>query len=295
MTRRILLLGKNGQLGWELHDKLAPLGEVASWEQPELDLKKPGPLREIIRSCHADVIVNAAAYTSVDQAESELETAWAINALAPGVIAEEARKLGSFLIHYSTDYVFDGQSDRPYTEADPPRPVNAYGESKLAGEQAIQAVGGAYLILRASWVYGLRRRSFVGQVLQWAHSQPTMRVVTDQVGSPTWCRALAEATARLIEQDGDQLRQVLAERSGVYHLAGWGSVSRLDWARLILALDPNQERQVVRSIEPALSQDFPLPAKRPQFTALDCRHIERIFGLRLPDWEDSLRLAMRDA
>ncbi len=289
---RILLLGKYGQLGWELHRALLPLGEVQALDYPEIDLAKPESLREIIRTSAPNVIVNATAYTAVDKAESERELAFAINADSPRVMAEEARNINAVLIHYSTDYVFDGKKGTPYVEIDLPNPLNVYGESKLQGERAIQVVDGAFLILRTAWVYSLRRDSFVTKVLQWARQEETLRIVDDQISNPTWARTLAQTTALLIAKANSDVVGWLAERKGIYHLAGDGFASRLEWAKAILQLDPNQSEQISRELLTARTSDFPTPAIRPLFSALECGNFTDRFGLRLPDWEGSLSLAM---
>jgi dTDP-4-dehydrorhamnose reductase len=288
---RILLYGKIGQLGWELRRTLAPLGEIRAQDYPEIDLTQPEQIRQTIREARPQVIVNATAYTAVDRAESEVETAMAINGRAPGIMAEEAAAIGAALVHYSTDYVFDGMKGSPYIESDEPRPLGVYGQSKLAGEQAVQQVGRAALILRTSWVYSLRRDSFVTKVMQWARQQPTMRMVTDQVSNPTWARMLAEITALLLAKSSPNPAGWLRERSGLYHLAGSGYASRMEWGQAILRCDPRREEQVVREILPALTADFPTPAQRPLFSALNCDRFEQTFGLRLPEWEQTLQLA----
>ena len=288
----ILLLGKIGQLGWELNRSLATLGKVTAIDYPEIDLSRPEGVGEIIRSAHPDVIVNATAYTAVDRAESEPELAMSINGIAPGVMAEEAKKIGAAIIHYSTDYVFDGSKGSPYIETDATNPLNMYGRSKLAGERAVAEAGGAYLILRTSWVYSTRRESFVSKVLEWARKQETLRIVSDQVSNPTWCRMLAGLNAQLLSRGGQDFTGWLEERAGLYHLAGSGYGSRLEWAQAILALDPNRGEQVVREIQPALTEEFPSPAQRPLFSALNCDHFQEVFGLQLPDWKDALKLAM---
>ena len=247
-------------------------------------------IRKTVQECRPEVIVNATAYTAVDKAESEPELAEAINGNGPCVLAEEARKLNAVLIHYSTDYVFDGKKGAPYIETDLPNPLNVYGVSKLHGERAIQQAGGAYLILRTSWVYSLRQGGFVNKVLEWARQQDTLRMVTDQIGNPTWCRMLAEITAQVLARGDDHIR----EYSGLYHLAGSGFASRIDWAKWILELDPNKSEQTVKEIIPVLTSDFPTPALRPLFSALECTHFLATFGLQLPDWMKSLTYAMQD-
>ncbi len=291
---RILLLGKYGQLGWELQRCLGTLGEITALDYPEIDLSHPEQIPPIVRQVKPDVIVNASAYTAVDRAESEPELAYAINAITPGVLAEEARAQGAALIHYSTDYVFDGNQTRPYLESDPPNPLSVYGQSKLEGEDVVRQVGGAYLILRTSWVYSLRRDSFVTKVLGWSRQQKTLRVVADQVSNPTWARMLAEATAQLLAKSGYRPTDYIENYSDLYHLAGSGYTSRLDWAKAILAEDPRKEEQVTREILPALTADFPTPAQRPLFSALNCQKFTDTFNLRLPDWRATLALAMAE-
>lgn len=292
---KILLIGKSGQLGWELHRCLLPLGEVVAPSREAADLARLDKLQELLRKVRPEVIVNAAAYNAVDQAESDRETARLVNCEAPGLLAAEARRLSAALISYSTDYVFDGQSSRPYTESDEPSPLGMYGLSKLEGEQAIREQGEVYLILRTSWVYSLRRPSFATRVLQWAHQQPTLRVVSDQVSSPTWCRSLAELTAQLLGQCQSQPAAWLGERRGLYHLADRGAASRLEWASEILALDPRKQEQQVTRLEAARSADFPTPAQRPAYSVLDCSKFTETFGLTPPHWRTSLALAMEAA
>ena len=289
---RILLIGRSGQLGWELQRCLAPLGEVVTYDYPEIDLAKPASLPALMRGVNPQVIVNAAAYTNVDKAENEAELARQINAVSPGVLAEEARRLGAAFIHYSTDYVFDGCKGAPYTESDAPHPLNVYGQTKLEGEQAVQAAGGAYLILRTSWVYSLRQGGFVTKVLQWAREQETLRIVDDQISSPTWARMLAEATALIIAQGRDDPVGYLTEKAGLYHLAGSGACSRYEWAQAILELDPKKSEQKVRQLLPAKSSEFPTPAERPLVSVLECGKFEKVFGLRLPEWRGALKLAI---
>lgn len=289
---KILLFGKTGQVGWEAQRALSPLGEVHAYGPDELDLTKLGELEKTIRTVKPQVIVNASAYTAVDKAESEPEIARAVNAAAPGVMAEEARKLNAPFIHISTDYVFDGEKSLPYTEEDATNPLNVYGQGKLEGEQAIVQVGGAHVILRTSWVYSLRGDSFVTKVLSWSRKQETLKVVSDQVGSPTWARMLAETISLLLASGMPDPRNYFLDRRGIYHLGGAGSVSRLDFAKAILRLDLNRSNQVTKRLEPALTVDFPTPARRPLKTPLNCSRFEEVFGLRLPGWEEALRMAL---
>jgi len=291
---RILLLGKTGQLGWELQRTLAPLGEISALGPEELNLTDLDALASLIHATHPQVIVNASAYTAVDNAEGQVDLAMRLNAQAPAVMAEAARELNAALIHFSTDYVFDGEKDTPYTESDPTNPLNVYGKSKLNGEQAIVEAKCVHLILRTSWVYSLRGDSFVSKTLAWARQQETMRIVADQVGSPTWARMLSEITAAILAQSLSAPQDYLSARSGIYHLGGSGGVSRLDLARAILRFDPRPGEQKVRSLEEARTEDFPTPARRPLRTSLNCSLFETTFGLRIPNWEDSLGLAMSE-
>jgi dTDP-4-dehydrorhamnose reductase len=289
---QILLLGNTGQLGWELVRTLAPLGELQSYDFPEIDLSNIDNTRQLFRKCKPDLLINATAYTAVDRAESEPELAAAINTIAPGVLAEEALQAGAAFIHFSTDYVFDGLKGTAYLEADLPNPLSVYGRTKLDGERGIQEIGGAYLILRTSWVYSRRRDSFVNKVLGWARTQPSLKLVTDQISGPTWSRMLAEVTSHLISLGGNDLVDWLSEYHGLYHLAGSGYCSRFEWGQEIIRLDPHKEQQVVKELVPALTVDFPTPAHRPLFSALNCDLFSRTFHLNLPDWKIALKLAM---
>jgi len=288
----ILLIGKNGQVGWELVRTLAPLGNVRTIDFPEIDLANEDIIRKRVQEIRPQVIVNAAAYTAVDQAEIEPDLAMAVNGTAPGVLADEAKKLNAVLIHYSTDYVFSGNKGDVHTEDDIPDPINSYGRSKLVGDQNVQQVGGAYLIFRTSWVYSLRRGGFVQKVLGWSREKKTLQIVSDQVGSPTWSRMLAEITAQVLAKSGEDANSWIKERKGLYHLGGEGAVSRLEWAKAILKYDPYPEEQVVDEVLPAFSKDFSTPAERPLVTPLNCDLFADTFGLRLPDWDEALRIAM---
>jgi len=290
---KVLLFGKAGQLGWELHRSLQPLGEVIALNHPEIDMADAANIRRTMRQYRPNIVINATAYTAVDQAEGKVDLAHAINAIGPGLLAEESRDLKALFVHYSTDYVFDGTKGASYIETDTPNPLNVYGKSKLAGEQAIQAVGGASLILRTAWVYSTRRDSFVNKVLQWARQNESLKIVSDQVSNPTWARMLAEITTLMIAKPGPDFGAYFHERRGVYHLAGSGYASRFAWAQEILKNDPQKNEQIVRSLEPACTEDFPTPAQRPLFSALDCARFEQTFGLRLPEWKETLALAMK--
>jgi dTDP-4-dehydrorhamnose reductase len=289
---KILLLGRFGQLGWELERTLAPLGELIAFDYPDIDLRKPESIRGLIRENHPEVIVNATAYTAVDRAEEESDIAMAINGGAVATLAEEAFNLGSGLVHFSTDYVFDGGKGEAYVETDLPAPLNVYGQSKLAGEEAIKNMGGDYLILRTSWVYSLRRDCFVTKVLDWARKHQDLRIVDDQVSNPTWCRMLAEMTSHLLSKGSKDIIAWLREFRGLYHLAGDGEASRFEWAEAILRYDPREDEQITTMIQPASTSEFPTLARRPLHSALSCDLFSETFGLRLPPWEQALQLAM---
>lgn len=292
--KKILQIGTKGQLGWELLRTCAPLGEVVALDYPDVDLSDSVSLRELVRSVKPDLIINAAAYTNVDKAESEPEKARAINALGPGVLAEEAKKINAVLVHYSTDYVFDGTKGSPYVETDQANPLNVYGQTKLEGEQIIAASGCVNLVLRTSWVYSMRQGGFVNKVLQWAREQEVMRVVDDQISSPTSARMLAEVTALILAQGRDDVYGYLHEKGGLYHCAGGGSCSRYEWAKAILELDPHKEEQVVRDLLPAKSSDFVVAANRPIVSVLDNNNLSNAFSLKQPTWEESLRSTMEN-
>lgn len=289
---KIVLIGKNGQLGWEFQRTLPALGEIISLGREELDVSNFHAVPTILNNLKPNLIINASAYTEVDLAEKEIDTALKINALAPGVMAETARKIGAVLIHYSTDYVFDGKKKTPYTEGDPTNPLNVYGKSKLAGEENVKQAGEAYLILRTSWVYSMQGNNFVNKVLEWARKNQTLKIVSDQISNPTWVRDLANVSNRILSQNQATLYDVIHEKRGLYHLAGSGHTSRYEWAKQILANDPHRTEQLVRFIEPVSSDRFPTPAARPLFSALDCSKFEENFGLCLPGWEASLQVAM---
>jgi len=289
---RIVLFGKNGQLGWEFQRILPILGEVIALGRDEVDVSNLQKVKETLDKLKPNLIINTSAYTEVDRAETDVESAMNINALAPAVMAEAARKQDAVFIQYSTDYVFDGKKDIPYTENDPTHPLNTYGRSKLMGEENIKQAGDAYLILRTSWVYSLRGNSFVNKVLGWARKNENLKVVSDQISSPTWARMLAGITSLMLAQNSANLFEVVLERRSVYHLAGAGYTSRYEWAKEILVNDPNRTEQIVRDLEPARSDDFPTTAVRPLFSALDCTRFEDTFGLKLPNWNSTLKLAM---
>ena len=294
--RPILLLGRDGQLGWELRRALAPLGPVLALGRGDVDLADGGRVRACVRDAAPALIVNAAAYTAVDGAEDEEALALAVNGTAPGILAEEARRLGVPLVHYSTDYVFGGDADRsqPYDESAAPAPVNAYGRSKLAGEAAVRAVGPAHLILRTSWIYAARGRNFLRTMQRLAGERDELRVVDDQIGSPTWARALAEATALILARCGaPQDTTGLAERGGLYHLAAAGSVSWHGFAQAIVDRLPTGEApHPPVTVVPITTAEYPTPAARPAYSVLDCTAAARTFGIALPPWQEQLALCL---
>jgi dTDP-4-dehydrorhamnose reductase len=289
----ILLLGSTGQVGFELARTLAPLGNVVAPGRAELDLGNADAIRSAVREAAPALIVNAAAYTQVDRAEEEVDLAMAINCSALGVLGSEAKRAGAAVVHYSTDYVFPGTSDRPYRESDPVAPVSVYGRSKLAGEGALQATGAAHLIFRTCWVYANRGRNFLLTIQRLARERDQLRVVDDQRGCPTWARLIAEATAQALAQTRSRAGwPSLTERSGVYHLASAGEASWWQFACAIAAATPRSDGSVA-SVLPIPSREYPTPAQRPAYSVLDCRRLQAAFGLRLPDWRQGLELCLR--
>jgi len=295
-VKRIVLLGSGGQLGWELERALAPIGRIYAFDFPQIDLQQVDSFYNLILEIKPQVIINAAAFTAVDRAEKEPETAFAINGRAPGILAELAQRIGAVLIHFSTDYVFDGTKTTPYLETDTPNPLNVYGKSKLLGEQSITQVNPCHLILRTSWVYSTRRDSFVRKVIEMSRTQDVLHIVTDQIGSPTWARMLAETTTLLLAMSlaGGDPNGWFNVRTGLYHLAGSGFASRYEWAKEILNLSLGRNEQQEISLRPATTDQFPSPASRPLFSALDCQKFENTFDLVFPPWKNALRLAMGD-
>ena len=286
---RILLIGKIGQVGWELRRTLAPMAQVACVDYPEIDLTTGDSIRRWVHETRPNIVINAAAYTAVDKAESELDKAMKINGVAPGILAEEAKKLGALLVHYSTDYVFDGAKTEPYVETDAPNPLGAYGRTKLAGDEAVRAIGGAHLIFRLCWVYGARGQNFMLTMMRLAREREKLRVVGDQVGCPTWSRMIAETTALA-------LKQVVAAPdpaafTGTYHLASSGVTSWHGFADAIIKLMPADGKKCTQ-VEAISTAEYPTPTKRPAYSVLSCDKLERVFGLRLPHWEDSLKLVL---
>jgi dTDP-4-dehydrorhamnose reductase len=281
---KILLIGRNGQVGWELERCLPPLGRVFSLDRASLDLADPDQIVARVREVKPELIVNAAAYTAVDRAESEPELARQINGAAPAILAEEAKRLGALLIHYSTDYVFDGTKPTPYLETDSPNPINAYGRSKLEGERAIQASGCRHVILRTSWIYGLRGKNFLLTILRLARERSELRVVDDQVGAPTWCRDIAIATAQVTKEAG------AGKTDSLYHLTAGGATSWYGFAREILKL-----RGIDTPVRAISTREYPAPARRPENSTLSGAAISARWKVELPEWQVSLAICLREA
>ena len=281
---RILISGQHGQVSRELQRRLGSIGELIVLGRDQLDLAQPDQIRHQVQHVRPDLIINAAAYTAVDLAESEPETAFAVNAVAPGILAEEALKLGIPLIHYSTDYVFDGTKFRPYNESDTANPLGVYGQSKLAGERAITEVQGHHLILRTSWIYSTHGRNFLLTMQRLLQERPEVRVVADQIGAPTWAGTIANSTLSLIKrwQAGD------VAAWGTYHLTAQGQTSWFGFAQAIgEAL--RQQGKPCATLLPIPSSDYPTPAARPLNSCLDCRRLQLDWGVRQPDWQTALR------
>jgi dTDP-4-dehydrorhamnose reductase len=284
----ILITGCLGQVGWELQRTLATLGRCVAIDRDELDLTQPDLVREYVRDLKPSLIVNAAAYTAVDLAEQESDLAQKLNADAPRVLAEEAKKLRAPFITYSTDYVFDGTSTTAYKENSVPNPLGEYGRSKLSGDQAVASVGGAHLIFRTSWVYGARGKNFLLTMLRIAQDRTEIRIVDDQVGAPTWCRTVAEATAQVVAAAAlncEGLYGYLSERSGVYNMVSAGQTS---WFGFAKAIFEQAGKNKSLTLVPIATNEYPTPAARPKNSLLSTDKIRAVFGIQMPDWEQSL-------
>jgi dTDP-4-dehydrorhamnose reductase len=284
---RVLLFGKCGQVGWEVARLLGSRGDIVALDREDVDFAEPAALAAVVAHVAPDVVVNAAAYTAVDRAEREPDLAHAVNAVAPGIIAEASARRGALLVHYSTDYVFDGAADAPYRELDVPAPLSVYGRTKLEGERRIAAVGGRWIVLRTSWVFGSRGQNFLLTMLRLFAEREEVRVVNDQYGAPTSSRFLAEATARVIgSAPGSPL-------SGVYHCSAGGITTWHGFASLVHALDARPERRCVRVV-PVTTTEYPTPAQRPRWSVLDSSRVERTFGIVRRSWNDLVRETMRE-
>lgn len=302
-SRPILLIGATGQIGWELARAASLSDLVVAPSHGALDLTNPDQIRRQVRALEPKLIVNAAAYTAVDRAEQEPELAAAINADAPALLAEEAKRLGIGLVHFSTDYVFNGEpldasgEIRPYRESDIPNPINVYGRTKLAGERAIQEIAPVHLILRTSWIYASRGKNFLRTIQGLAREREELKVVGDQIGSPTWAGWVAGATACILSRcwrPEDVGR--MAEVSGVYHLAAAGQTSWHGFATAIVNhLRESEDAEVaVRRVTAIATSEYPAPARRPAYSVLDCSAVRAALGVSLPDWAEQLRLCLED-
>lgn len=293
---KLLLLGKGGQVGWELQRSLAPLGELVALDHESkefhADFSQPERLLETVRAIRPDVIVNAAAHTAVDKAESELELARKLNATAPGVLAQAANELGALMVHYSTDYVFDGSGERPWREEDATGPLSVYGTTKLEGEQLVARNCPRHLIFRTSWVYAARGGNFAKTMLRLAKEREKLTVIDDQFGAPTGAELLADATSHAIRET---VRDV--GKSGLYHLVAGGVTTWNGYARFVLS-----EAQALgvelkagsQAVEPVPTSAFPTPAKRPHNSRLDTSKFRKSFGLVLPSWEEGVARMLRE-
>jgi dTDP-4-dehydrorhamnose reductase len=293
---KLLVTGANGQVGWELARSLMPLGKVKPLVRPDCDFVYPEKLPALIEDLRPDVIVNAAAYTAVDKAEDEEHLASTINATAVGVLAAAARKINALLVHYSTDFVFDGSKLGPYREDDLPNPINAYGCSKLAGEKALEEVGGDYLILRISWVYAARGHNFVRTMLRLMPERDQLNIVNDQVGGPTWARNIADATAHIVGQAKHE-RTAGSFTSGIFHLSAFGSTS---WHGLATAVKEAAvgcgilSQACLSALHPVPTEGYPLPAARPKNSCLDGEKVRKRFGISMPKWEQALKRCLKE-
>jgi dTDP-4-dehydrorhamnose reductase len=292
LPMKILLLGAQGQLGHELLALLSARGETTALSRADVDVADLGALGAAVARAHPDLIVNASAYNEVDRAESEPAAALRVNAEAVAFLGEYALRERRALIHYSTDFVFDGTKTAPYVETDPPNPLSAYGRSKLAGERALAEMGAPAIVLRTAWVYSLRRKSFVSMMLKLAREKKELKVATDQVGSPTWCRDLARVTVGVVDRLGTDPFARVSQARGVYHAAGGGACSRHELATAAVALDPRKEEHVVERILKARAAEFPAPAARPAHAPLDCGKLRAEFGVSFLPWKEALAEAL---
>ena len=297
MTPKILITGKNGQVGWELQRALMPLGNITAIDRQKLDFADNDAIRQAVQHIQPDIIVNAAAYTAVDKAEEDTESAMQINGIAPGVLAEQAKQQGALLIHYSTDYVFDGTKETAYTETDNPGPINTYGKTKLAGEQGIQSIACDHLIFRTSWVYGGRGNNFLLTMLKLMKDREGLRIIDDQTGTPTCARLIAETTAQILRQSFVERKQNASFVSGLYHLTAAGETTWYGFAKKIAEiaqqLDTRDDLKI-RNIDPISTEEYPTPAPRPKNSRMATAKLEQNYNLTMPGWETVLELCMKE-
>lgn len=284
--KNILIIGNKGQVGWELQRTLAPIGNVIGHDRETLDISSPQSIQEVIRQVKPSIIVNAAAYTAVDKAETDQSICSAINTTGPMLLAEQAKKQQALLIHYSTDYVFDGSSTNPYKEIDSPNPQNFYAKSKLEGDLAIAASGCKHIILRTSWVYGSRGHNFLLTMLKLGQQRDTLKIVDDQIGAPTWSRMIAESTAQIVTNYEDQ--------NGIYNLTSEGKTSWFGFAKAIFDLQASKTSCKVPNLINIPSSEYPTPAKRPQNSLLCHEKLLKTFGIRLPNWKAALEMCFEE-
>ena len=291
---RILLFGKNGQIGWELNRSLLPLGDIVALDRRVADFSRPETVREAVQKVQPDIIVNAAAYTAVDKAETEEQLATVINATTPGILAEEAKKLNALLVHYSTDYIFNGCKGSAYTELDMPDPVNVYGRTKLAGEVAIQEVDGQYLIFRTSWVYASRGKNFLKTIIRLMQEKGEISIVSDQYGKPTWARYVADSTSNILLKCMNSDSQIGYMHKGVFHLANQGVCSWYQFAKIII----EKFTQLIELSPPQLqaisSSEYKVAATRPEISELNTAKVEKTFALGNVRWEDAVDLCIKE-
>jgi len=293
---RILLTGKNGQVGSELNKILSQFGEVFATGRNEMNLADPSQIRHVVQQIKPKLIINAGAYTAVDKAESDQELAKAVNGIAPKILAEEAKNHDALLIHYSTDYSYNGEmSHRPYLESDSPSPNSVYGKTKLQGDQAIEKSGVSHLIFRTGWVYSKRRENFLRTILKLAKEKNELRVVNDQTGTPTWCRSIAEATCKsiknILEKRKGSLSKTAASISGVYHMTCQGETNWYRFAQTILELSCPDKMPKLLAIS---TKEYPTPAIRPTYSVLSNSKLKKNFGIELPHWEHALKQCLSD-
>jgi len=288
---KILLTGKTGQIGKELNNIVGDLGNLITVDKEQLDLSKPNSIEPVILDIKPDIIINPAAYTAVDKAEEEADLAMTVNAIAPGLLAKAAKKVGAGLIHYSTDYVFDGCSGIPYKEEDPPNPLNVYGQTKLAGEKAVAEAGIPFLIIRTGWVYSLHGKNFLRTIKKLAEEKDIIQVIDDQIGAPTWASSVALKTHQILKQclNKKWLETKDPSLSGIFHLTCQGKTSWHGFAREVLNISNASQNIKLIAIP---TSDYPTPARRPSNSLLNNEKIQKVFGLDMPNWEDALKDCM---
>ena len=288
---RILVLGARGQVGFELCRTFASVGTVTGVTRDECDLADRSAVRALLAARRPTHVLNAAAHTAVDAAETDVDAAMRLNADLPALLAAECASSGALLVHYSTDYVFDGGGSRPYREDDPPAPLNVYGRSKLAGEEGIRAAGAEHLIIRTSWVYGMRGRNFLRSILAAASQRPEIRIVADQIGTPTWCRLLAGATLQMVMGVGALRGEARARACGTYHVSAGSSASWKEFAEVIVEAARTRDVLACARIVPISTAEFGAPAVRPLYSVLSNEKVAKVFGVHMPGWREQLRLA----